>query len=285
MHKVKQDFLEKCNTDLSISKYVLGRLDDQKRYMGWVGNQDDTSTYKTLKLNLNQPNDQFLLYCLASAWSASGQWENAATLIYAMKTSNSELSCPTAWSSDRFEKSRSEAQENFYKNKDIFQPRRKVNKPREDIFPAIRELAIRWNYIQNLMLLANENSAWESFVFEIREIKGLAPGNRCLNIKIPLILRELRCQNIFDNIPGGLCCVPDARVIDAIKYLKIKGRLQKDCNLSTCRPSDAKTLIRFSKAIYTIYGDLYDIPLFAVADLYQDFKDVLKGGFKHEVQL
>ena len=72
MHKVKQDFLEKWNTDLSISKYVLGRLDDQKRYMGWVGNQDDTSTYKTLKLNLNQPNDQFLLYCLASAWSASG---------------------------------------------------------------------------------------------------------------------------------------------------------------------------------------------------------------------
>jgi hypothetical protein len=275
MHKLKQDFLEKCKTDLSISKYVLGRLDEQKRYRGWVGNQGETPTYKTLKLNLNLPNDQFLLYCLASAWSASGQWENAATLVYAMKSSHLDLSSPIAWSSEKFEKSKSEAKENFYKNKDIFQPRRKVNTPREDIFPAIRQLAIRWNHIQKSMLLAHKNSDWESFVYELREIKGLAPGNRCLNIKIPLILRELRCQNIFENIPGGLCCVPDARVINAIKYLKIKGRLQKDCNLSTYRPSDAKTLIKFSKAIYTIYGDLYDIPLFAVPDLYQDFKDVL----------
>ena len=278
MYKLKQDFLDKCSTNSSINKYVLGRLDKQGRYRGWVGNRDDISTNETLNLNLHLPNDQFLLYCLASAWSASGQWENAATLVYAMKSSHLELSSPIAWSSDRFEKSKSEAKENFYKNKDIFQPRRKVNTPREDIFPAIRELAIRWIHIQKSMLLAHKNSDWESFVYELREIKGLAPGNRCLNIKIPLILRELRCQNIFDNIPGGLCCVPDARVIDAIKYLKIKGRLEEDCNLITYRPSNTKTLIKFSKAIYTIYGDLYDIPLFAVPDLYKDFKYVLNDN-------
>jgi hypothetical protein len=80
---------------------------------------------------------------------------------------------------------------------------------------------------------------------------------RKMLIKIPLILRELRCQNIFNNISGELCCVPDTRVFEAGKEL----------NLKIPRTGNLENLILSSTKIYQLFGDLYDIPLFAYYDL------------------
>jgi hypothetical protein len=91
----------------------------------------------------------------------------------------------------------------------------------------------------------------------MREIEGLGVGDRKMLIKIPLILRELRCQNIYENISGELCCVPDARVFDAGKEL----------NLKIPRTGNLENLIVSSTKIYKLFGDLYDIPLFAYNDL------------------
>ena len=77
-------------------------------------------------------------------------------------------------------------------------------------------------------------------------------------IKIPLILRELRCQNIYENISGGYCCVPDMRVIEAADAL--------DLNLS---PVTERNLFQLSERIYGDFGDLYDLPLFAYEDIRQ----------------
>ncbi|MFO7815125.1 MAG: hypothetical protein R6V14_05250 [Halanaerobiales bacterium] len=78
-----------------------------------------------------------------------------------------------------------------------------------------------------------------------------------MRIKIPLILRELRCQNIYKDIPGKYCCVPDARVKNAAQQLNIK--LPYINSISN--------LLKASGVIYKHFGDLYDIPLFAYEDL------------------
>ena len=92
----------------------------------------------------------------------------------------------------------------------------------------------------------------------MKNINGLAGPSKKMSIKIPLILRELRCQNIYDNIPGEFCCVADKRVVDASKKIGIK------------LPYVTRTtnnLIKVSTIIYELFGDLYDIPLFAKEDL------------------
>ncbi len=91
----------------------------------------------------------------------------------------------------------------------------------------------------------------------IRSIEGLGVGRNKMLIKITLILRELRCQKIYDNISGNLCCVPDARVYDSCQEIGI--HMPKTNNL--------ENLITSSSKIYKLFGDLYDLPLFAYNDL------------------
>lgn len=94
----------------------------------------------------------------------------------------------------------------------------------------------------------------------MRVIEGLGSGTKRMLMKIPLILRELRCQGIHSAIPGEYCCVPDARVIDSAKKLGIK--------LPTASTFDR--LKAGSAKIYMLFGDLYDLPLFAFEDLPKD---------------
>ena len=271
---LKRDFFLACKTNDAVKKYAGSRLDSSEKYTGWVGPCTDASQ-EALMLNLKSATDQFLLFCLASAWSATGPWENAATLIFTIKNYCYAQANPTAWINDSdFSRTMSLITSSFELHKNIFQPRKSAT-IRKDIFPAFRRIASKWEVICSMMQKASNTSDWECFVHELRNIGGLAPGyssNKKLLIKIPLILRELRCQNIFGNIPGGLCCVPDARVIDAIKLLKQDPSFDKSNGLKSYRPSDADSLIASSKAIYANFGDLYDIPLFAAEDIYPDFK-------------
>ncbi len=267
-------FLEASISNPIVQKYVNGRLDEEGRYKGWVAPTFNLHQ-PTLELNLSLENDRFLLYCLASAWSATGPWENAATLIYAIKNSCYECSSPEAWiSNDRLAKSQITVSSAFKYHKDVFTPR-KTTAIRKDIFPAFQRIACKWGEINSLMSHAANSSNWEKFVYALRDVEGLAPGlsgNKKLLIKIPLILRELRCQRIFENIPGELCCVPDARVIEVIKVIQLNPQYDNSCGLRAYRPSDAGALISSSKAIYRIFGDLYDLPLFAAQDIDPSFR-------------
>lgn len=252
--------------------YVIGRLDQDDKYTGWV-NPALKSSNPTLSLDLNRDNERFLLFCLASAWSASGQWENAATLVYTIKHDLYELTFPNAWVQESAtEKLRSLTQVATTRNSSLFNPRKKIH-IREDVFPAFRNIALKWVQINEQMRAASQTADWENFIYQLRDIEGLAPGftskghGKALLIKIPLILRELRCQNIFQNIPGELCCVPDQRVIDAVKALQKQPGYPHRCRLKSYRPSTPQLLIASSKAIYEHFGDLYDLPLFALADI------------------
>lgn len=98
------------------------------------------------------------------------------------------------------------------------------------------------------------------FVDCISSMKGLGAGERTMKIKISLILRELRIQNIYQNIPGKWCCVPDSRVIKAAKSDIFAIDLPNYC---TTIPA----VLKASERIYNLFTDLYDLPLFAFKDI------------------
>jgi len=136
------------------------------------------------------------------------------------------------------------------------EPKKKISF-RKDIFASVNVLASNWEQVLSKLELSVKTKNFEPFFDYIRSIKGLGVGSNCMLIKIPLILRELRCQNIFTGIPGDLCCVPDTRVCNTAKELNIK----------IIKPANVETLKECSKKIYQLFGDLYDLPLFAYEDL------------------
>ena len=119
------------------------------------------------------------------------------------------------------------------------------------------DLGNSWNDIYKKLNENHTERDWRQFAVYMNSIQGLGYGNKAMLIKIPLILRELRCQKVFDNIPGKYCCVADSRVKEAFKIITCK-------NFYT---SNIDNVLKASEKIYADYGDLYDIPLFAYKDL------------------
>lgn len=234
-------------------------LDENNDYCGWV---DDFNIEMPngIKMNLILKNqdDIFLLFALASAWSRTGQWENAAYFVTYLKFNN--LNTRQYWLDSKnvaleMDK-RDISSYEIVKNSIGVRPRRKVSF-RSDFYTSLNVLANEWTDIISSLEESNVKNDYMIFVDYISGIHGLGSGDKKMRIKIPLILRELRCQKVFDNIPGGLCCVPDERVISASIELGIK--------LPTI--SGIKSLFKASEIIYQNFGNLYDIPLFAYEDV------------------
>ena len=131
------------------------------------------------------------------------------------------------------------------------QPPRKKIAFRKDIYNSVNKLALNWYDIKSKMKQADLLSNWQIFIDYLSGIEGLGAGNKKMRIKIPLILRELRCQNIYNNIDGKYCCVADERVRNAYKSLGKKLPV---------------SYLKASEIIYNDFGDLYDIPPFAYYD-------------------
>lgn len=118
-------------------------------------------------------------------------------------------------------------------------------------------MAAHWDEIKLVLKKAEQQNDYVIFIEYMRNLKGLGANDNKMNIKILLILRELRCQNICKNIPGELCCVPDKRVENACKELGIR----------LPRLTSTRGLIKASSHLYHYFGDLYDIPTFGYEDL------------------
>jgi hypothetical protein len=263
------DFLNACKSNERVKKYTEGKINEEKRkYLGWVASSSNKKN-KSLELNLKNESELFLLFVLASAWSATGQWENAATLVYTLKNDVEGGKIPEKWITNK--NMAEECNTAVQKNAEIFSPRKRIKKIRSDIYFAIKNIAKNWTEIKSILSKCDASGDWAEFFYQIREIKGVAPDKnekKKLLIKIPLILREMRCQEVYQNIPGELCCVPDARVVDQIKKYNISAETNIK-ELSSTRPATVESLINSSKKIYSIFGDLYDMPLFAAEDIYE----------------
>lgn len=222
------------------------------------------SEKQKMKLDLNNESDLFLLFALASAWSKTGQWENAAYFVTYLKLS--QKSKVDFWLNDlNIEKEINDREYtalNTVKTCTGITPRRKVSF-RKDYYSSLKVLASHWDEILTSLKSSEENLDYMIFIDYISNLNGLGAGNNRMRIKIPLILRELRCQKIYKNIPGAFCCVPDERVKIASKNIGIK----------IPHINSIASLFKASKIIYNHFGNLYDIPLFA----YEDLKDKLIG--------
>lgn len=236
---------------------------DNNKYQGWVSNFNLKVNGERFKLELNDENDLFLLFVLAIAWSRSGYWENSVYFVAYLKTYNKSRveywkdSKNIEMEIDRRKKSINE----ISSVSSEFNTRAKASF-RKDIFPSVGILAQEWDEIQISLANAAENADYIPFMQYVRSIQGLGARKRKILIKIPLILRELRCQGVYQNIPGEFCCVPDKRVLDASKTIGIK--LVDPYRRASL---DISSLINSSRKIYALFGDLYDIPLFAYEDL------------------
>ena len=96
-------------------------------YAGWISNfniykRNDTDHANPYSLNLNNDNDLFLLFVLASAWSRSGPYENA--LYYILYIHENGLESPTCWENEaivaeRCDNRETDAREIFHEYDDI----------------------------------------------------------------------------------------------------------------------------------------------------------------------
>lgn len=234
-------------------------LDDNNSYKGWTADFNIIlPDNKKMYLDLNIESDLFLLFVLASSWSKTGPWENAAYFVSYLKYSKKDSI--DLWLDNEF-------LENEIKNREInakntissckgVVPRKKISF-RKDYYSSVSVLAKNWEIIKNILEESYNTDNYITFIDSLNSIQGLGAGKNRMRIKILLILRELRCQNIYENIPGELCCVPDERVLSSAKDLEI----------ILPRISSINNMIKASKIIYENFGELYDIPLFAFDDL------------------
>lgn len=236
-------------------------LNEKNMYSGWVTDfHICLNNEKNVSLDLKKENELFLLFVLVLAWSRSDRFENAPFLIAHIKSKG--LDEIEYWKKD--ENKLKEIKERKINAKNIEKittgliPRKRVSF-RSDIFESIYTLAKKWDEIYNSLKSFDSNKDYIGFMEYINKIAGLGYGRNSMFIKIPLILRELRCQNVFENIPGELCCVIDKRVIYACNIIGIE---------IPTRYNSISYLVNSSKIIYKYFGDLYDIPLFAYEDIY-----------------
>ena len=234
-------------------------LNETHEYIGWTADfRFKLPNGENMKLDLNLDKDLFLLFVLASAWSKTGPWENATFFAGYLKykaMDDYRLWCGKDEVTILINKIKYDV-EAFVKLCQGINPRKKVSF-RKDFYNSVSIIANEWDVIKNKLEQSEEKADYTIFINYISEIKGLGTGTNKMKIKIPLILRELRCQSKYSNIPGKLCCVPDARVIKAAKVFNIK------------LPSinSIKSIFKASNIIYENFGELYDIPLFAYEDL------------------
>lgn len=243
-------------------KLAYINLNEKNEYRGWTYDFNiKLVDGNNMRLDLSKEEDLFLLFVLASSWSKTGQWENAAYFTTYLKLSQRDR--PELWFDKEFVKTEMKNSEqnaiSIVKMCKGVEPRKKVSF-RQDYYPSVVIIVENWDDIKSKLECSSKENNYRIFIDYISNLEGLGAGKNKMRIKIPLILRELRCQKIYDNIPGELCCVPDERV-------KLSS---KEIGILLPHINSLDSLLNASKIIYDNFGDLYDIPLFAYEDVKED---------------
>ena len=248
---------------------------DVVSYGGWVSDfrvykRADKEHTAPTRLDLFPDRGLFLLFLLASCWSRTGPFENGVSFTLYVKDNWQDFARITEDFIER-EKARREraAREVLSVYEDIS---RKEVAFREDFYDGARILAQNWEQIKNSLLLSEKSRDYTLFIRVMRSIDGLGSGEKAMRIKIPLILRELRIAGRYADIPKEWCSVPDGRVLKACKKLDISFRFPDAMGRMPRRAravdADMRQVLKKSQMIHSVFGELYDIALFAHKDLF-----------------
>lgn len=244
---------------------AYANLNEAGGYRGWVADfKIPLLDGRSLNLDLREEKDLFLLFVLAVVWSRTGPWENAVYFVAWMKLAHKDA--PALWTNDAFvemERSNCKASMAQTLGQCLDPDTRKQVSFRKDVYASVKVLAHNWDGIKRAIDVMITTRQYAAFFDYMRSLKGLGTGQKSMLIKIPLVMRELRCQ-LYPSIPGAFCCVPDARVYDALSAMSRDHN--KRINLRH-HAGSVKKLINASAKIYQLFGDLYDLPLFAYVDL------------------
>lgn len=247
---------------------VYFRINDKGQYLGWVSKISVNFDRKNLEvkcfLNLTDEKDLFILFALAGAWSHSGQWENGAYFALYLKNSDWKI---LDWESHEFSL-KQQMKSNGWLNNVSSRVDGKERSFRPEFCDTTHRLAKEWKGIKAALKFSEQLSEWRCFSCYLKNLKIIDNGKRSMDVKIPFILRELRCQGIYKDIPGKLCCVADARVREFYEKL-VENTGKKEYKL-------AKDSMLASNQIYQDWGDLYDLPPFSFA-LDENNKFTLRG--------
>ena len=247
-------------------------------YAGWVSNfgiyrVDDREMTKPISLDLKTERGLFLLFVLASCWSRTGPFENASYFtLYIKDHWDSDISSYTKAFIDEERKNRENSVRTILR--EYQDSARKEVYFRPDFYDGVYVLSTEWEGIKEALRESEAEGDYTIFIRHIRDIEGLGghgPRGK-MRIKIPLLLRELAIAERYRGIPKEWCCVPDKRVLDACKELGIgfdfpdaKGHYP----LRGIRRVDSQMqmILKESQIIYSLFGEWYDIALFAYQDV------------------
>lgn len=243
-------------------KLFYVNLNEKNEYLGWTYNFNIIMPNEEhMSLDLSKEDDLFLLFVLASCSSKTGPWENAAfftAYLKLFKKDKFELWLDKNFLFNEIARSKESARDIVNLCNGVI-PRKQVNF-RSDYYSSVMILAKNWKEIKEKLEISNKENNYSIFINYMSQLDGIGRGRNKMKIKIPLILRELRCQKIYNNIPGELCCSLDDRGKVPLRQLGIK----------VPNINSVDTLLEASKVIYDNFGDLYDIPLFAYEDVRDD---------------
>lgn len=230
-------------------------INDKGQYIGWVSkisvNFDRENLDLKDSLNLTDEKDLFILFALAGAWSHSGQWENGAYFALYLKNSDWEI---LDWESHEFSV-KQQMKANYWVNSVSSRADGGKRSFRKEFCDTTHRLAKEWHSIKTALKFSEQLSEWGCFVCYLKNLKIIDNGKKTMDVKIHFILRELRCQGVYKNIPGALCCVADTRVREFYEKL-FENTGDKEAKL-------ARDSILASNQIYQDWGDLYDLPPFS----------------------
>ena len=126
-------------------------ISTDNKYEGWTSNFNITlPNNEKMKLDLNEEDDLFLLFVLASSWSKTGPWENAAFFTTYLKLNNKDKI--DLWLNNDFINKEIEKREE--NSKLIVEqcsgliPRKKVSF-RKDYYSSVSIIANNWKSIIN----------------------------------------------------------------------------------------------------------------------------------------
>jgi hypothetical protein len=264
-----------------ISKIIIEKTYPKSRnYGGWFNAfpiKFNKKNNEFFQFNFKDEKDIIALIFLATVWNMQNyKWENAVGLIGVLHNRN--LLSINEWSSRSFinnlNKNELENEMNDLDNMnddlDLSKRGRLYIKSGKDgVFERLHKISCEYDYLKTILkideILKGNRPQIDSTIFhemDNERLKYDANGRNnikikkpLLRVKVPLILRELKCSDAI-VVDDKYCCVPDSRVR---KIMSIIGYPQE-------MGVDSNSVIRNSEIISKYFGNYYDLPLFDFLD-------------------